>query len=77
MCCRVFYFLLLFLFNRNAQKMVDESSSKELLTISSRHWIVPRDASTISSDRLSTRVWAFVLIKDEMASLIKIYQGQF
>lgn len=40
-------------------------SNKESLTISSRHCIVPRDASTISSDRLSTRVWAFVLIKDE------------
>lgn len=33
----------------------------EPLTISSRHWIVPRDASTISSERLSTRVWAFIL----------------
>lgn len=45
-------------------------SGTNVLTISSRHWIVPKDASTISSDRLSTRVWAFVLISDETPPLI-------
>lgn len=47
---------------KNQQTMMQK---KESLTISSRHCIVPRDASTISSDRLSTRVWALLLIKDE------------
>lgn len=46
-------------------------NKNNLLTISSRHWIVPKDASTISSDRLSTRVWAFVLTNDGTLPLTK------
>lgn len=36
----------------------------QLLTISSKHWMVPSEASTINSDRLSTRVWALVLSRN-------------